>query len=235
MSFIVVLSFFLTGCVQTLNVTSEQGDILAEYIADLVLKYDKYYNQELIYDDTEAAKESNIDLTEESSDNNENIVSDNDKNTEDADNSAAQEEVPSQQPKNLNQVMNLKYFDVKYSKYGLYDSFPKDSKNTYFVLETRAGKKLLVVELKIKNKTAASKRFDMMSKDFNYELDINSENTYRPIMTLLVNDMQYIDITVSGGKTEVGYLVFEVPKSVKLKNASLIVTNKEGQAIIALK
>lgn len=229
MSFMVVLSLTLTGCVQSLNITAENADMLAEYMAALVLKYDRYYDQELIYVEPEEESETVTEVLPEPTE--EVNIGD----TGGDGSTGTKEESYHPPVLDLMQVMDVKYFDVKYSKYGLYDSFPKNMENKSFVLEARAGRKYLVAEFEIKNKTKDSKAFDMMSKSIGYELNVDSKSMYRPIMTLLVNDMQYIDITLGGGKTAIGYLVFEVPEKVKLSNANIVVTNNNTQATVALK
>jgi hypothetical protein len=58
---------------------------------------------------------------------------------------------------------------------------------------------------------------------------------YKPLLTLLENDLQYIDITIEAGKTETVLLVFEVSKDVEISEINLIALKDERTEIIEIK
>ena len=186
--------------------------MVAEYIAALMLKYDANYESKLtttieIKDNPSYVDEEFSDLTDEL----------NGKEDEEK-----QEETPAEQgneggqessetpvrtgPKkewedgestDINAILGNENFTVRYKDASEYQSYPDDKTDNYFTLEATEGKKLVVVAFSIVNVSGGEARYSMMDNDIYYRLDIKGESFVKPSMTLLTNDIRYIDVTQS--------------------------------------
>lgn len=229
---IFLCGIMLTGCTQLVELTDEESDIIAEYMANVVLEHDDKYKEALIYPDNmteeEVTKttEPEAATVADSSDSESNLTTLDHQKNEDSDYEVSN--------MNLSDEMGNGKFDISYENFRLYDSYPKEKANDYYSLEAAKGKKLLVVSFDINNLSKKDQVLNLVNSGYEYILDNGSEVTYKPKLTLLLNDIQYLDITVPAGKKKEAVLVFEVPENIDLSKYSLIVSNKEKNAIIKL-
>ena len=118
----------------------------------------------------------------------------------------------------LNDVYDEKGFEVVYGGAGEYSRYPKNE--GYFSLVAADNMKLYVVEFSIRNKTNKNKKFSQGS-EVGYNLTFDGENYYKPSLTLLENDMQSLEVSIGGGKSSKGVIVFNVPKNEDKNKAKL--------------
>ena len=199
--FILFLSLSLTGCVQKYNVTDAQSDATAEYMAGLLLKYDKDYEQDLAPIEN-AADDS---ITEEESSN----TSDTDAvNEVETDNSSSSDETLNDYT--LTQVIGESGFSINYKDYILVDTYPEEPESASFSLTPREGYQLLVASFTIKNTSDNEKEINLIRSGITYQLSVNNRSIYEPLLTLLENDLRYFDLTIAAGKSKKALLIFEV-------------------------
>jgi hypothetical protein len=217
---------------QEYNVSDKQGAAVAEYMAGLLLKHDTEYEQGLtpleeIVSDVSTGEENSVE--EEDAD-----VPDTSADTDDSgDNTNNNEE--STQEYTISEVIGEKDFDITYTGYKLFDVYPEDTENTYFSLTAREGYQLLVASFSVENNTSNEKRINLINKDILYQLDINVGKVYKPFVTLLENDLQYLNLEVTGDKSKIVLLVFEISKDADISNINLIISNDNKSEIIELK
>jgi hypothetical protein len=233
---IIILVLSLSGCVKEKSLTEEKSDAIAEYMAGLILKYDRNYNQEMF---------STAELTSKNSGNTvtqaptqvptptptlapSQFPSQGDTTAEvsDKDNSSVTDY-------SMLDVLKKKNFDINYKSYRLTNTYPDDTDKAYFVLEPRNGYQLMVVTFTTKNLSKSSKTLNLSKDNFSYKLKIN-ETVYKPLLTLLENDLQYIDEKIGSGKTKKALLIFEISKDDKVTNGKLEVSKgkKTGSIVI---
>lgn len=231
----------LTGCAQLVELTEEESDILSVYMAETVLKHDKNYKEALIYPedttvdiDDSVTKEVNESEVDTDTVENMELVSEN-TNSEDSlttlENNKSDQTDYMVSDMNLSDELGKGKLEISYSNYKLYDSYPD---NNYFSLEALEGKKLLVVSFNIKNLSKKTQKLNLIHSGFEYTLNNGSNVTYKPKLTLLLNDIQYLDIEVPEGKTKEAVLVFDVLQDMDLSKCNLLVSNKEKNAVIKL-
>ena len=112
----------------------------------------------------------------------------------------------------ISEVMGITDFDIQYIDYKVVAVYPEDTQDEYFSIYPDEGNELLVVSFEIKNMTDGDQLFDMHNMDVGYQLDINVGKIYKPLLTLLDNDLQFVNNTVKGQEKKNTVLVFEVPK-----------------------
>lgn len=236
------VTFSLTGCMQKINMSEQQKNTAAEYMAGLLLKYDTSYKSRLVSaKDIEVLdqKEEKVEKVEKVENEQDEILS--------ADNNVA---TPSNAPEEvtvikesenrkemdytLTDVVGVKDFEVEYTEYKVVDTYP-DDQNTYFVLPASEGKQLLVTYFFLNNKSNSDTNFNLTKSDIKFKLDVNTGLIYHPIYTVLDNDLQFIDVKVGGGKKETVVLLFEIPKGIDLTDLDLTISNNDKTEIIKMK
>ena len=225
---IMMFVFTLTGCIQEYNVTDQQSDATSEYMAGLLLNYDKEYEQDLISKNRILSEEitSKVDDTTSPSP----TLSPNiDTNNTDDQGAANQENYT------LTEVIGEKNFEIEYTGYIVTETYPEDSQSAYFSLSAYEENQLLVASFLIKNKSKKEKTLNLSKAEILYQLDVNVGSVYKPLLTLLENDLQYIDVTIAGEKSETVLLIFEVSKKVEMSDINLLITKDGKSEIIEIK
>lgn len=234
----------LTGCASGIELTDEENNMVAEYMAGALLKYDHGYDQALIEAKEDSSERdastdekkntSVIDDTKDSS----NI--DEDKNTDatnsDTQNTEKKDTTEKDTDKNytLTDLFEKKQYSLSYKDSMLCSSYPEKN-NGYFIVEAAPGQKLVVVRLSVKNLSGKTKKIDLSNEQISYSLNINEKVYDKPLLTAIMNDVQYFSDTIKSGKSKNTVLVFEVDKKTQLSDGSLSITVGKKTANVKLK
>jgi hypothetical protein len=221
--------FTLTGCIQEYKVTEQQNDATAEYMAGLLLKYDEDYEQDLPSQDEiieEEAAQVEVDTMSPTP-----TVS----STKDTTTNAEGKAEDAKKDYTLTEVIGAENFEIEYTGYKVTESYPEDAQSAYFSLTSREGNHLIVASFLVKNKTDKEKKLNLSKAKIQYQLDVNVGTVYKPSLTLLENDLQYIDIKIAGGKAEPVLLIFEISKDTDISDINLMVSNDNKTEIIKIK
>ena len=223
-----VLALNLSACAVG-NTGLSDGELkqVAEYAAKLVLKHTRNYeptlqeelaikeNPGVIKEEFDVAgnnaeqqKESRSPVKEEQKD------GEDEKETSDINATNGDDDTVS----SLSSIYDASGFEVVYGGAGEYSRYPKNE--GYFSLVAADDMKLYVVEFSIRNTTNKNKKFSQGS-EVGYNLTFDGEHYYKPSLTLLENDMQSLDISVGGGQSAKGVVVFNVPKKADKNKAKL--------------
>lgn len=231
--FLMVLS--LTGCVEKYKATDEQSDAIAEYMASLLLDNDKHYDQALVPEDV--LYNDSSDTSEDTDTQNNNVTQaptptqasgETSSETEDGDTSQSGN---NSTPKlSISEVIGQDNFQIDYKSYKLTDQY----KSEYFVLNPRDGYHLMVISFRIKNISDDKQVLNLTKAGIEYEITGISGTKYSPLLTLLENDLQYINIEINSGKTKSGVLIFQVPDETEILGRNLDITNQDKTAEIAI-
>jgi hypothetical protein len=229
-----VISLFcaltLTGCATGYNLSEQETGIVAESMAGLLLKYDSNYRKQSLLVPVKELEEETIPTDEET------VTSDNTTAENGSDESSNTEGKSDEtvQKYTLSEVIGFDDFEVLYEGYNLYNSYPDDTSSTYFSLTPREGNQLLAISFKARNLTKEKKDFNLIKSGIKFKLLINEKTTYVPLLTLLENDLQYINIPIEGNETEDVILVFEVLKE-DIASAQLNVIKDTKEVNILMK
>jgi predicted small lipoprotein YifL len=231
---VVMLMFTLTGCIHKYQLSEADTEVAAEYMAGLLLDQDENYKPDLLDREELAAGEPVEENTAEDTVIEPTTAPDNgDSTTQTEENSGATGEA--EDNFTIAEVIGTKDFDIQYEGYKLCDVYPEDESNAYFSLTPLKGNQLLVASFTVKNITSEKKRLDLRKSEVAYQLDINVGTIYKPLLTLLENNLKYIDITIGAGKKESVLLIFEVSKDIDINNINLIISNGAKTEIIEIK
>lgn len=224
---IIIVMFSLAGCMTEYKANDVQTDAAAEYIAGLLLKDNKDYKQALtpLKDITKPEPIEGEDTkwqTEDTIESDTNGKTMPEKNKEDIDYT-------------LSEVIGEADFNIEYKGYDIVDTYPEKPDSTYFTLTPRKGHRLLVTTFSIKNITKKEKILNLSKAEMIYQLDVNVGTVYKPQLSLLENDLQYIDVAIPAGDKISAVLIFEISDKTDVSNINLIISKDKKSEIIEIK
>lgn len=226
-----IITLLSTGCnVSQTELTKEENDMIAEYVAGVLLRYDLRYQHKLIY---ETEEESTV---ESPSPDTGMTPGPTTEPTEQPDTSidTPDDAQPQQEYQTLAQIYENKDCTVEYISVKEYTSYPKTSEQSYFRLKATDNNKLLVLTFKITNKSEEKNTFSLIDSGIAYRLEDSQGYTEKPLLTALTNDLQYLDIEAASGESKNAVVVFEIPENADKSGYTLYVTRDDMIAKVAL-
>lgn len=240
-----VMLCLLGGCLEATPLTDEEMDVVAEYAASLLLKFDKNYDTPLYY-----AQEREVKLTPTPTP--EPTVkatptpvlaaggSATAGNASSEENPAVPTATPIPTPtpfmfyeaevsEQLTGILAVENITVTCEGYEL---TPSVQSTEYFSLVAKEGRQYAVVNFLLHNNTEEDIIFDASGNGLEYSIDINTNDISRVSLSMLENDMQYMEIPVPAKGTAEAVLVFEIADT-EINTMHLIVKNKSGEAFFA--
>ncbi len=220
---ILVVVLMLTGCVSELNITEQESNMVAEYIAKTLLKYDKKYDEELIeevqvttLDESQTSKEQTTEETTEAD------------NTNPSENNIPDKPVDSKKIVELSSILGNDKIEIKCVGYSIHDTYTDEQES--FVIKSTQNRKLLVLQFIIKNTSNSVQRVDLLNSNVTFKLNVNDSDEYSPLLTFILSDISYYDFDLQPEKSREGVLVFDVDLSTANSISKLIldVVNSKG-------
>lgn len=238
---ITICGVVLTGCAQLIDLSENESDVLAEYMAGTMLRHADNYEEALIYPE-ETTEENEASIAPNTTE----TASDTDIESSDIADQAQADTAVQSSGNNTAVAQNLSVksqngtivslasmfkdiyknnFSITYQNYKAYDSYPDE--NNLFTIESAEGKKLIAFTFNVKNITKKSQKLDLMKYNISYQLTDNNSSVYYPMMTLLDNDIQYINLGIDAGKTRKAVILFELPEKVDVSHLLLTLTYED--------
>lgn len=222
---ILILSLFLMGCAQVIDLTDEESKMIAEYAGGLLLKYDRNvdskYEEGLFEAEVDAlnSTEAVIEISTE------NTATETEASTEEElnppGNVITEEPVDAENVSgivsdvaadfNIAEFLGEDNINIRYSYYMLLDTYPSyDKDGVYFEIEAQSGYKLLVLKFELENKTNDNQYIDLYSKDASYSIIINDSKSAKQMLTILLDDMYTYQSTLEASNREEIVLIYQV-------------------------
>lgn len=227
----VLFSLQITGC-GAINLTTQEKNVIAEYIANILLKHDKTYEPTFQYE-----------LEEEIVEEPEQKPAEKPLKDKKEDEESIKKESTTNSSKNNKGKQKYVAISTVYknnlklssSGYSFYKTYPQKV-NAILPIEASSGKTICIVNLKLKNSSASSKKINFLKDNrYSYQLEVDSKKTYRALQSLLIDDIQYLDIELKSGKSHQAMIAFEIPEKAKKKPLKLLVTKGSNTAALKLK
>lgn len=237
---ITALLCVLCGCLKTTPLTDNELDVVAEYAASLLLKYDSKYDSPLYYGNFVAEEELQLTptVTPETS------VTPTPATTPSLETgitttpspAPTQTAAPTPTPlpysaaettSQLTELIAAENITVSCEKYEIMESVVS---NDYFSLQAKQGRKYVVVTFQLKNTSNKDEIFDASGTGLSYSIDVNTSIKARVSLSMLENDLQYMPITVPANGTAKAVLVFEI-EDMQIDTLHLLIANKEEKVV----
>lgn len=236
--------FVTTGCGQVIDLTDEENHLIAEYAAELLLKYDRNYdtryNPDELEDTTETMTET--DATTEAT--TEMVTTTEVATTEqdvpaDGQTTQAQPVTDEAVKEDIGATVDSDFdiaafvgesrISVRYAYYMVVDSYPSyDQDGMYIEVQAPEGYKLLVLKFEVENKTNEDQAVDLYNKDVNYNIVVDNSRTTKQMLTILADDLYTYDKTIQASSREEAVLLYTVSDSVANKWTDLKLQIKYG-------
>ena len=237
----IAAAVFMTGCgAEVPELTEEETEIISEYAAGVLLKYDRVHGGRLMSEaeyemeenkkaEREAAASAAEQQNEEENAAEESAASD----TEVVDVSQDAEVVV---PSTIEEYYDIQDITFQYTGYELTDSYPSDSEedNVFFAMDATEGMQLLVLKFTATNVSSADQTLDMIGYGVRFKVSVNGGSGENVLSTMLLNDMQnYKGVISAGTGTELVSIV-EVPQATTVESIDFILRGDAGNSVINL-
>lgn len=228
------------GCAHVPDLTDEQNNQIAEYMAASLLKYDENYDAVLEYDEsileitptpvptpepeqTQAPQESTEPVSGEGSE---------------GETAAAATPAAMSLSKDLSSVFGNDGVSLYTVTADSAELAGRRYKDTLAAVEAAEGRQLMVVTFKIKNTADSSVKLDMTDKEhrknpIKFTASVGG-NTLTPLPTILSNDLQYYKGEIPAGKSRSAVLLFEVDEGTDTDGLTVTASNADTQAAMAV-
>lgn len=239
----------LVGCNEVKELTEEETAIIAEYAADLLLKYDLSYDDRLVDGEEKLEKKEEREqefpttapVTEEQ-------ISE-EATTEVK--AQVQEDVPEQAENSgetekavsdgfsgdIADLLGRSDISITYKDYVISQQYPAtDEEGKFIYLEASEGYQLFVVRFKVSATTENAADISLIDENIDYKIVCNDSKAAKPMLTILMEDLGTLETTVKPGEEQEAVLVFQISDEMKdsLNNVKLFIQYNEIEHIIEL-
>ena len=212
------------------DLTQEETDLIAEYAAGILLKYDRDQINRLVdipeYDEETEEEELQPEEVEEQ--------------TEDEESTAvvdvSQDEETEPVVSSVEQYYGVPNVMITYTGYEVTDSYPPSSEgdDLVFSMEATPGTQLLVLKFNAQNLSGEDQALNMLGYGARFRVSVNGESSKGALATMLVNDMQtYNDVIPANSSVELVSIV-EIPQGTNVGSIDMILRGGEQDATLNL-
>lgn len=226
-----IVGVFLTGCGSTIpEMTEEQQELVVEYAAGELLKYDKNHVAKLVALEADQEKKSEetepvtappaSDVSESEKDNDE------EKGGVPADEVTVIDQTEEAPPASVEEFLGLDDVKISYAGYETADNYPEEtSEEAFFFMNATANNKLIVLKFQVENLSAEEKELDLAQSQIRYKIIVDGKEQ-NALITMLLNDMAYYQGTLAPQESVELVLVGEIPSEQVDQITSLELTMK---------
>ena len=242
----ITAAILMTGCGSVMpDLTEEETEIISEYAAGVLLKYDRVHGGRLM-SEAEYEAEENKKAEREAA-----ASAAEQQNEEEAaaEESAAEESTATDTavvdvsqdaevavPSTIEEYYDIQDITFQYTGYELTDSYPSGNEgdNVFFAMDATEGMQLLVLKFTATNVSSADQTLDMIGYGARFKVSVNGGSGENALSTMLLNDLQnYKDVIPAGTGTELVSIV-EVPQATTVESIDFILRGDAGNSVINL-
>ncbi len=224
----------MTGCSSAIpDMTETETQIVAEYAANLLLKYDKNYEVKVV--DTTAYHKEEERKAEEARKAAEKAAKEAEaaqkaEEAAKAESSGNKEAADQKQVSSIEEFYQLQGVQIQYSGCGVYDSYPEQSgeEELFFSLGATDGRKLLVMFFDVTNVSGQEMEFNMVDMNPKFRVSVNGETAQSTLLTFLPDDLASYKGVLAANETVKTVIVTEIPTEKSGSVDSLTLTLKSG-------
>lgn len=238
-----ISTLFLVGCNDVTELTDEETRLIAEYAGDLLLKYDLNYtdrveegNKDAEAMKEEGAEEPSTEMATEQETTEENTTeTGKDISGRIEQDASTDSETTVGTEYDIAKIAGVDGVSITYNNYIITDQYPEeDGENDFIDLEASEGYQLMVVRFNVANLTEDVVNVSLMDRDLNYRIVCNDSKAANPMLTILMNDLGTLDISVNPGETQEAVLVFQISEDMtnQLESIKLYVNYNDLDNII---
>ena len=215
---VLTISILITGCGTNIpNLSEEQTDLVTEYAAGLLIKYNSIPSRSLLNDaqlEAEGKKEAEEREKERKKEEAAKAYLESQDTAKTKNKKENSDKNKSPVISDLATFYGLEGFTILYSGYQLCQSYPDESRDDYFLaMDATEGKQLCILQFNVTNTAGEDKQFDMFEKKPLFYLSIDGKDKIPVQPTLLLDDLSSYKGTITASNLEQMVLVFEIDGS----------------------
>ncbi len=231
---------FMMGCGNKIpEMTDQQQDLVVEYAANTVLKYDQNYGSRLIdlslVENAEAKEPAQEEQAPDEAEDEE----------QQKDNEAVQGDVEvidrtqnSQEEFNsIESFLQLDSVRITYTGYKTVDMYPdeNESSDLYFFMNATPGNQLLVLEFMAENLSGSDMELNIAQSNARFKIVVDGVEK-NALTTMLLNDLAYFNGMLAAGESRELVLVCEIPaeQAEQISSLALNMKSVDNMATISL-
>ena len=238
---------FLVGCEKVIELTDEETQLIAEYAADLLLKYDINYEDRIGEGDSvaeemaleELEKELSGEMTTEATTSEEasteTMQQEETEKPEDSTEETVDETVGTES--NIAVIAGIDGVDITFHDYVIVDKYPAtDAQGEFIYLEASQGYQLLVLKFAVVNLTKDVLSVSLIDKELDYRIICNGTKAANPMLTILMDDLGTLETNIEPDVPQEAVLVFQISDGMQeqLETMDLYVTCNEIDNVIKI-
>jgi len=225
------------------DLNEEQTELITEYAAALLLKYDSSTTSRLL---PEGEGDSHVVLPDHSQDvpipTGDKITQSNDEPLVGADDVIVNSPVddstkPEAYGDGFGSIVNNDGISLEYANsYEVVDSYPTEGENAYFTVDASEGNKLLVLHFNLKGLSDTDTEVDMNKYSMRLRVSVNGGDNHYVLNTMLTNDILSFKGLIGSGENADIVAIAEIPEGEceSISSITLTIRGDEGSSVINL-
>ena len=203
----------LTGCIDSMpDMTEEQSELVAEYAADMLLKYSPNYHYRIADEEEVASAEAEMETSQEEETTQEESQPSQDLSQTGSGETVsvgAETSVEDGSEYDLATFFGMEQFSIRYASCEITDAYPKAESGAGFSVTAPQGNNLLVLHFAVENLGEEAAQCDLFDQISKVTVNVNDAGYVQALSTLLTNDLTTYMEDVPAG--EVADAVVAVP------------------------
>ena len=188
-----VSACMLTGCIDSMpDMTEEQSELVAEYAADMLLKYSPNYHYRIADEEEVASAESEMETSQE-----EETTQEESQPSQDLSQTGmgetvsvdAEASVEDGAEYDLAAFFGMDQFSIMYASCEVTDAYPNAESGVGFSVTAPQGYNLLVLHFDVENLGEEAAQCDLFDQISKVSVNVNDAGYVQALSTLLTNDL----------------------------------------------
>lgn len=210
---LVISACMLTGCIDSMpDMTEEQSELVAEYAADMLLKYSPNYHYRIADEEEVASAEAEMETSQEEETTQEESQPSQDLNQTGMGETVsvdAEASVEDGAEYDLAAFFGMDQFSIMYASCEVTDAYPNAESGVGFSVTAPQGYSLLVLHFDVENLGEEAAQCDLFDQISKVSVNVNDAGYVQALSTLLTNDLTTYMEDIPAG--EVADAVVAVP------------------------
>lgn len=230
----------LTGCIDSMpDMTEEQSELVAEYAADMLLKYSPNYHYRIADEEEVASAEAEMETSQE-----EETMQEESQPSQDLSQTGsgetvsvgAETSVEDGAEYDLAAFFGMDQFSIMYASCEVTDAYPNAESGVGFSVTAPQGYNLLVLHFDVENLGEEAAQCDLFDQISKVSVNVNDAGYVQALSTLLTNDLTTYMEDIPAGEVEDAVVVVPVEQTDldEIQTAVMQITTQDSVVNISL-
>lgn len=230
----------LTGCIDSMpDMTEEQSELVAEYAADMLLKYSPNYHYRIADEEEVASAEAEMETSQEEETTQEESQPSQDLSQTGSGETVsvgAETSVEDGAEYDLAAFFGMDQFSIMYASCEVTDAYPNAESGVGFSVTAPQGYNLLVLHFDVENLGEEAAQCDLFDQISKVSVNVNDAGYVQALSTLLTNDLTTYMEDIPAGEVADAVVVVPVEQTDldEIQTAVMQITTQDSVVNISL-